>query len=178
MERILNKAGGENVILDLEVQSETGTESRTAMLKDLQVDPIQDTYLHADFYQIFMDKEITVNATVRLINTPIGVANGGVLQHVRRELTITCLPDRLMDALELDVSGLDIGDSLHIRDIELPEGVTTPEEGHLTVAVVAAPSVAEVEEEELEEEVELEEEGEEKAEEAKDKPEATGSEES
>jgi large subunit ribosomal protein L25 len=85
-----------------------------------------------------------------------------VLQHVRRELNVSCLPDKLIDTLELDVSGLEIGSALHIRDIVLPEGITTLEEGDLTVALVAAPS-AEVEEAPVEEV-----EGEEGAEEAPD----------
>ena len=157
LERLLRQAGGENIILDLQVKSDSGTESKRAMLKDIQVDPVKDTYVHADFYEISMDKEITVAVPIQLINTPVGVTNGGVLQHIRRELTITCLPDKLINVFDLDVSGLDIGDSIHIRDIELPEGITSAEEGHLTVAVVAAPTV-EVEEKEEEEEIGLEEE--------------------
>jgi large subunit ribosomal protein L25 len=161
LQGILNKAGGENVILDLEVTSDSGTETKRAMLKDLQIDPLEDTILHADFYEISMDKEITVDVSIQLVNTPVGVTNGGILQHVRRELTITCLPDNLVDSIELDVSDLDVGDSIHIRDMVLPEGITSEDEGHLTVAVVAAPTVsAEVEEEEeegMEEEEEQEE---------------------
>ncbi|MBW2617231.1 MAG: 50S ribosomal protein L25, partial [Deltaproteobacteria bacterium] len=156
LERLLRQAGGENIIVDLQVKSDSGTESKKAMLKDLQIDPVQDTYIHADFYEISMDKEITVAVPIQLINTPVGVTNGGVLQHIRRELTITCLPDKLINVFDMDVSGLDIGDSIHIRDIELPEGITTAEEGHLTVAVMAAPTVEEEAEEE--EEIGLEEE--------------------
>ncbi|MCD6296504.1 MAG: 50S ribosomal protein L25 [Deltaproteobacteria bacterium] len=143
LERLLKQAGGENIILELQVKSDKGTESKRAMLKDLQVDPVKDTYVHADFYEISMDKEITVAVPIQLINTPVGVTNGGILQHIRRELTITCLPDKLINVFDLDVSGLDIGDSIHIRDIELPEGITTAEEGRLTVAVMAAPTVEE-----------------------------------
>jgi large subunit ribosomal protein L25 len=133
---------------------------KNVMLKELQIDPIAETYLHADFYEISMDKEITVNIAVQLRNTPIGVTQGGILQHVRRELSISCLPDKLVDTLELDVAGLDIGDSLHVRDIEVPAGIKLLDEEHLTVAVVAAPSVmpeaeeVEGEEEELEAEAE------------------------
>jgi large subunit ribosomal protein L25 len=145
------------------------------MLKELLVDPIKDTYLHADFYEISMYKEITVAVPIHLLNTPIGVTNEGILQHVRRELTISCLPDKLIESLDIDVSGLDIGDSLHVRDIELPDGITTSEDGHLTIAVVAAPTVMPEEKEEEVEEGELEE-GE--LEEEAVKPEAESSEES
>jgi large subunit ribosomal protein L25 len=90
------------------------------------------------------------------MNTPVGVANGGVLQHIKRDLTITCLPDKLIDSFQLDVSGLDIGDSVHIRDIELPVGITSEEEVSLTVALVAAPTVEAEKEEEEEMELEAE----------------------
>jgi large subunit ribosomal protein L25 len=154
LEGIIKRSGGENIILDLKVKSEDGTQTWNVILKDLQVDPIKDTYLHADFYEISMDKEITVNVPIHLINTPAGVEEGGILQHVRRELTVSCLPDKLIEALELDVSRLEIGDSAHIRDLVLPEGITSLDEEDLTIAVVAAPTVMpeEAEEEEVEEE--------------------------
>ena len=117
-----------------------------------------------------MDRKITVDIPIQLINTPIGVTNGGVLQHVKRELAISCLPDKLIDALELDVSGLEIGDSLHVRDIELPEGIVALDEDDMSVAVVAAPTVVpkEGEEEEVEEKVAEEETAETEAENAEE----------
>ncbi|MBW1817544.1 MAG: 50S ribosomal protein L25 [Deltaproteobacteria bacterium] len=150
---------GENIILDLQVTSDKGMETRKAILKELQLDPVRNSYIHADFYEISMDKAITVDIPIRLLNTPVGVTNGGILQQVRRELNISCLPSALVDTLELDVSELDIGDAVHIRDLNIPEGIELLEEAHLTVAVVAAPTVAAEpeEEEELEEEVEGEE---------------------
>ena len=157
LNRIMKHSSGDNVIIDLQFQSDHGAETRKVMLKELLLDPIKDTCLHADFYEISMDKEITVGIPIRLINTPEGVALGGVLQHIRRELTISCLPSNLIDFFELDVESLQIGDSLHIRDIEIPEGITSLDEDHLTVAIVAAPTVVEEEEEEEEEGVEGEE---------------------
>jgi len=170
--RITKQGKGENIILDLQVKSDHGEETRKAMLKDLMVDPVNGAYLHADFYEISMDKEITVDIPVTLVNTPMGVTEeGGFLQHIRRTITVSCLPDNLIDFLELDVSELDIGGTIHIRDIEFPEGITCAEEGHLTVAVVSAPGGGIEEEEEgleegIEEETEASEEG--TAEESKD----------
>jgi large subunit ribosomal protein L25 len=154
MKKLIKKATGENIILGLEIASPGGKESKSVMIKELQTDPIKDYLLHADFYEIAMDQVLTLNVPIHLVNTPIGVSNGGILQHVRRELTISGLPGQLVEHLEVDVSQLDIGDSVHISDIEPPEGITFLEEGHLTVAVVAAPTVAEeeAEEEEIEEE--------------------------
>ena len=160
LERLMRQSAAENIVLDLKIQSDDGSETRSVILKELQVDPTKDIYLHVDFCEISMDKEITVHVPISLTGTPAGAQEGGVLQHVRRELNITCLPDKLIDTLELDVSGLEIGSALHIRDIVLPEGMTTLEEGDLTVALVAAPT-AEVEEAPAEEV-----EGEEGAEEA------------
>jgi large subunit ribosomal protein L25 len=173
LERALKHGGGENLILDLLVQTDQGTETRKAILKDLMIDPVKETCLHVDFYEISMDREITVDIPIRLINTPVGVTDGGVLQQVTRQLTISCLPDKIIEALELDVSGLAIGDALHVKDIELSEGMKTEEDEELTVALVAAPSVAEEEvaAEEIEEEAAAEAE-------VESEPEATGTEES
>jgi len=157
---LLKEAGGENVILGLNIESDAGVDTRTVMLKELQIHPIKPIILHADFHEISMDKELTVDIPIHLVNTPEGVTRGGILQHVKRELSVTCLPDKLVEYLEVDVSGLDIGDAVHISDIKLPEGLEVNEEDHLTVAVVSPPTVIS---EEVEEEVEeeMEEEGEE-----------------
>jgi len=152
LERLLKQGSSDNVILDLQVQSDQGNETHKAIIKDILVDPVKDIFLHADFYEISMDKEITVDVPIRLVNSPVGVTEGGILQHIRRKLNISCLPDKMIDALELDVSGLAIGDSVHVEDIDLPEGIVSLEEGHLTVATVAAPTVAEEAEEEVIEE--------------------------
>jgi large subunit ribosomal protein L25 len=156
LESMLQKAASENIIMDLKIKSGKRAKTKKVMLKELQVDPINDTYLHADFYEISMTQKITVPIPIHLVNTPVGVTEGGVLQHVRRELTVSCMPDDLLDTLEVDVSGLNIGDSLHIRDIVLPGNIKLEEDDHLTVAVVAAPTVKEEELEEAEEELEAE----------------------
>ena len=154
LKRIIMKSASDTMILNLEVQSDQGTETRKVMLKELMTDPVKDAFLHADFYEISMDKEITVDIPIRLTGTPEGVTMGGILQHVRRELTISCLPDNLIDSIEVDVSALKIGEALHIDDIVLPEGVISVDEGHLAIAAVNAPSItAAVKGEEGEEEL-------------------------
>ena len=152
LEVILKNAKSENVILDLVMETGKGTETKKSMIKELQVDPLSQRLIHADFYEISMDQEITVNVQIHLVNTPVGVTNGGIQQQVRREISISCLPDKLVEKIELDVSNLDIGESYHISDLVLPDGVRSEDEGHLAVVIIAAPSVEpEVEEEELEE---------------------------
>jgi large subunit ribosomal protein L25 len=168
LDGIIKQTSVENIIIGLQIESDEGSETKTVMsksvmLKELQVDPIKNTYLHADFYEVSMEREITVGVPIQLLNTPEGVLEGGILQHVRREIEITCLPDQMVEHLDVDVSGLEIGDSIHIRDIVLPEGLTTIQDESLTVAVVAAPTIV-PEVEEIEEIEGLEEEEEEEKE--------------
>jgi large subunit ribosomal protein L25 len=149
----LKKAGkGENSILDLKIETGQGEMTKKVMVKELVVDPIKSGFIHADFYEISNDRELTLPIHIRLQNVPVGVMEGdGVLQQIRRELVISCFPDKLVESLEVDVAHLDIGDKLRIRDLELPEGMRTNVEGHLTVAVVNIKGAIEEEEEEVEE---------------------------
>lgn len=152
LQGILKRVSQESAIIDLRMGENQGeAQDVTVMIKELQVDPIRGDYLHADFYEISMDKEITADIAINLVGEPVGVTKGGILQYIRRELTISCLPDKLIERLDVDVSGLDVGDAVHIEDIHLPEGISTAQEAHLTVAVVAAPTVEEAPEEEAEE---------------------------
>jgi large subunit ribosomal protein L25 len=127
-------------------------------LKELQVDPVKQFFRHADFHEIAMDEEITLEIPIELTGTPAGVEEGGILENIRRYLSISCLPDKLVDKISVDVSGMGIGDTLHIKDIPLPAGLTVQEEEDLAVATVSAPSVEEEAEAEEAEEVEEEEE--------------------
>lgn len=162
----LEKAGkGENAILDLKIQTDQGETTKKVMVKELTVDPLKNTFVHADFYEISNDREITLPIPVHLLNTPLGVAEeGGILQQIRREVTITCFPDKLIEFLEIDISNLNVGDTVRIGDLELPEGIQILEEPNLTVAVVniKGSALADLEaEEEAEEELEEAVEGEE-----------------
>jgi large subunit ribosomal protein L25 len=152
----------ENVIFDLRIEANGKSQSKKVMIKELQRDPVTRDCLHVDFCEISMAKEIEANIFLQLVNTPIGVTNGGVLEHIRRELSVVCLPTDLVDVIEIDVSGLDIGDALHVRDITLPPGLTSSEDEDLTIATVVAPTItaeAEEVEEEGVEEIESEETG-------------------
>lgn len=165
LERLLRQGAGESSLIDVQVQGENKADQYTVILKELQVDPVKQFFRHADFHEIAMDEEITLEIPIELTGTPEGVEEGGILENIRRYLTVSCLPDKLVDKLSVDVSDMGIGDSLHIKDIPLPPGLTVQEEGDLAVATVAAPSMeAEPGAEEAEEEHE-EDTGEEAAEE-------------
>jgi len=142
LDMIMKKKTGENVIIGLQIETDKGTDSKTVILKELHSDPVKTDYLHADFYEISMDKELTVDIALHFINIPKGVVNGGMLQPIRREITVSCLPDKLVDFIEVDVSELEIGQSLHIKDVTLPDGIKSLLDLDLTVATVMAPSIA------------------------------------
>lgn len=137
LQALIKSTSSENIILQLRIESEQGVEARSVILKELQTDPIKPVYYHADFYEIAMDKELTLNIALHLVGTPVGVAKDGMLQHVKRELQVSCLPGNMVESIEVDVSGLDIGDAVHVKDIVLPEGIRSLEDEEETVASVA-----------------------------------------
>lgn len=152
LKKMLKGKSAESIIFDLRIDSDEKGQSRKVMIKEIQRDPVTRDYLHVDLYEIAMEKELEVDIPVSLINTPIGVTKGGVLQQIQRELGVLCLPKDLVDKLDIDVSGLDIGQSLHIEDISFPPGLKSTEDSSLTIATVVAPTTTAEAEEEAEEE--------------------------
>lgn len=165
LEKLIRTGAGENVIIDLAIETGESTLSHRAMLKEIQMDPLKQTILHVDLYEISMDKKIEVEVPITLTGTAKGVSDeGGILQQVSRTLEISCLPDNIPDSFELDVTDLEIGDSLHVSDLKIPQDIEVLVEGELTIATVVPPTKIEEiepevpeEEEEEREEVEAEE---------------------
>lgn len=130
------KTKKENIFIKLRIEGEKSLEKLT-MIKELQIEPVSRRFYHADFYEIRMDHKLTVDVPLRFVGTPIGVENGGELQHLKRELKVSCLPAVLPEHIDVDVSGLDIGSSLKVQDIRVPEGVEVLDPGDVGVAIVA-----------------------------------------
>lgn len=154
LEKVIKGKTAENIIFDLRIDSDDKGQSKRVRIKEMQRVPVSRDYLHIDLYEIPTGKEIEADIPVNLMNTPIGVTNGGILQHIRRVLGVSCMPEDLVDKIDIDVSALDIGQSLHIGDISFPPGLKSMEDENLTIATVVAPTIEEkeVEEEEVEEE--------------------------
>jgi large subunit ribosomal protein L25 len=173
LERIFKTGNVGQVLLNLVIQN--GQEStRPAMIKELQAHPVSGNYLHIDFYEIDLERKIRVGVPIVTIGNPIGVEMGGLLQIVRREIEVLCLPTQIPEAIEVDVTNMDVGDSIHVEEIQVEGDVEIPADVNFTVITCLAPKVEaepEVEEEELDEEAEAAE-GEE-AEDDKEAPEAT-----
>lgn len=119
---------------------------KLSLIKELQVQPLTGKFYHADFYEVDMKHKLTVEVSLRFIGKPIGVENGGELQHIKREIKVSCLPTNLPDHIDVDVAGLDIGDSIKIRELTIPEGITVLDLPDSAVAAVAVIKIAKVEE--------------------------------
>jgi large subunit ribosomal protein L25 len=143
-------SSGENTIFQLEIDGEVGQE-RQAIVRDLQRHPLKETLLHADLYRISMDVEITVSVTIVLQGMSREVSDvGGVINQLLHEVEIQCLPSLIPHELPIDVSHLGIGEVLHVRDLQIPQGIqilAAPDEVVASVSVrgeevAAEPSVA------------------------------------
>jgi large subunit ribosomal protein L25 len=125
-----------NIFIKLLIEGEERLE-KLSLMKDLQIEPVTRRFYHADFYEVRMDRKLTIDIPLHFTGIPVGVQNGGELQHLKRDLKVSCLPADLPDFIDLDVSGMDIGNSIKVQDITVPEGITVLDQGDIGVAMVA-----------------------------------------
>jgi len=141
LETLLHKSGaGLNTLIDLSV----GGRTETVLVKELQRHPVHGRYQHVDFFKVDLTQKITVSVPIHFVGKARGVEFGGILDHPLRELEVECLPRAIPEFVEVDVSALEVGQSIHVSDLRLPEGVEVKTEGTLPVASVVLPA-AEVE---------------------------------
>jgi large subunit ribosomal protein L25 len=138
---------------------------RTAMLKELQRHPVSGNFIHADFYEVAMDRKINVMIPIVTVGQSKGVELGGMLQIIRHEVEAFCIPSNIPEVIEIDITDLDIGESVHVEDIELEGDVEILHDVNFTILTVLSIRKAEEEEGEEGEETEGEAEAEEGAEE-------------
>jgi large subunit ribosomal protein L25 len=150
LRRVLTGQGGLHAILDVVLEGQKTTHA--SILKDYQQDPIRGHISHIDLQEVRLDQPIQASVTVQLVGEPVGAKEGGVLSQVQREINVEALPMEIPDHIDLDVSGMAIGDTLRLADLAPMEGVTyldNPEE--TVLASVGLPTRVE-EPEEVEEE--------------------------
>jgi large subunit ribosomal protein L25 len=139
---MLSHASGENILVELEIAGEKT--NRMALVQEVQHSPVGGIILHVDFHAVSMDEKIHAEVPLEGIGIANGVKNfGGLLEQSLRTLAIECLPRDLPDRVTVDVSALNIGDAIHVRDIQLPSGVTAKVQADLTAFSVLAPVVEE-----------------------------------
>lgn len=171
---LLRSGLGENVIITLNFDDQKNGDKKV-LIREIQRDPVWEDILHVDFQQISLTKKLTINVPIELLGTPVGVQqDGGILQHVLRELEVECLPTEIPEKIEVDVTNLKIGDSVHVGDIKLEKAEILSDPHGSIVSVVpptvfkepeVAPAAAEEEPEVIGEKKEEEEEKAEKKEE-------------
>lgn len=121
----------------------TALADKVALVKEMQYHPINGDVIHADLYEVDLTAKITVNVPLHFIGKAEGVVRGGILQPIVREIEVECLPLDIPEFFNVDVSALDIGDSVHIEELGMPEGVTAVYESNLALVTVVPPSVEE-----------------------------------
>ena len=137
---MLSHAAGENILVELEIAGK----SRLALVQEIQHAPLGGAVLHIDFHAVSMDEVIQADVPLEPVGTANGVKNmGGLLEQSLRTLAIECLPKDLPDVIKVDVTALDVGHAIHVREIQLPSGVTTKVQPDLTAFSVLAPTVEE-----------------------------------
>ena len=130
----------EGVIINLNIKDDKKHKSRPCLIKEIQHDPVHGDIVHVDFNQISLTKEIKVNVPIIAKGEAVGVKlEGGSLEHVLWEIEIECLPVNIPKDIEVDVSSLKLGESIHIRDIIVPSGVKIVNDPGAIIISVAAP---------------------------------------
>ena len=138
--KILRSQSGSTALISVSITGAKSKPKRTALLRDFQVDPVEGQVLHADLFEISMDKPIRVKVPVHVIGgTPAGVKEGGILHYNTRELHVECLPAALPDYIEVDASPLAIGQGIHLKEIAKKEGVRYLDDPEQMVVSVAVP---------------------------------------
>jgi large subunit ribosomal protein L25 len=139
---LIHHSVSENLLVDLSVENDARSK-RLALVQEIQHHPLDGKVLHVDFHEVAENEKVTVQVPVETTGESVGVKAGGVLEHVLFKLKVRCLPKDLPEQIVVDVSALEIGKSIHIADVKVPEGVEIMGDKHITVVAVAAPRAEE-----------------------------------
>lgn len=136
LEKLLSRISADNTVVELSVEGGTSR----ALIREIQRHPFKRAILHVDFQEIVAGEKMTVRVPIRLVGTPVGVRlGGGIIDHPLRELTISVDPSSMPTQIEVDVNDLDLGDSIHVSGVKVPDGVTVLDEPGAAVVVIATP---------------------------------------
>jgi large subunit ribosomal protein L25 len=139
LSQFINKTAGEQIMVNLKFAN---GESKPALMKEYQVDPVRGELLHADFFEVSLTEELKVIVHITTIGEPVGVKRDkGILQYLLREIEVECLPDRIPGHIGIDVSGLEIGQSFRVSDLKLEEGIKILSDPEEVIVNIIAPAV-------------------------------------
>ena len=140
--QFINTTAGEQIMVDLQFAD---GESKLALVKDYQIDPTRRELLHADFFEVLLTEKVKVNVHIIPTGEAIGVKrDAGILQNLLRDIEIECLPDKIPGHIKLDISGLEIGQSFHVSDLQPEEGIKVLTDPGEVIVNIIAPLVEEV----------------------------------
>jgi large subunit ribosomal protein L25 len=142
LETVLKQGAAGQLLLNLIVENGE-TFNRPAMIKEVQRKPLSREFLHVDFYEIDMHRKIVVPIPVATTGKCKGVEAGGMLQIIRRELEVLCLPTQIPATIDIDITDLDMGESIHVEDIPLAGDLEVPHDINFTVVTVLSPKAVE-----------------------------------
>jgi large subunit ribosomal protein L25 len=137
LEKLLRDAGEESKLLQLSFDGDTGSQTKQVLIREVQVHPYRKRFLHVDFYEVPLDRAIIVDVPVGLVGEAIGVKKGGIVNLVRRTLSVRCLPGAIPEKLQIDVSGMDLGSAIRVGDLK--ESYEVLDEDTVTVVNIMAP---------------------------------------
>ncbi len=137
-ERVIHTKAGGNVVINLKVSGAKKSD-HTVIIKEIQHHPVDDAIRHVDLTVISLTEKIRVYVNVTVKGESIGVKEGGILDVVRHQVEVECLPTQIPEKLEVDISGLNIGDSIHVKDINFPQGVVCLLQAEEVVVAVHTP---------------------------------------
>jgi large subunit ribosomal protein L25 len=143
--RLVHQHRIEGILINLKLKDDKKRNSRFCLIKEIQYDPVHGDIIHVDFNEISLTKAIKVNVPVIAIGEPVGVKQeGGSLEHILWEIEVECLPTNIPKEIQVDVSPLKLGDSIHIKDLTIPSDVKVLNDPGAIVLSVAAPMKEEV----------------------------------
>jgi len=163
-EQVVKKMHGENILISLSIDDNGSSKQETVMVRGIQYHPVSDELLHIDFYKIRLDEKITTRINIVLTGDAPGAKEGGVLDHSIRDVEVSCLPDKIPGHFEVDVTQLEIGSSIHVRDLKISEDVEVLADPDQAIVSIVPPTIIKEEEVAVEEEPEVVGEGEEEVE--------------
>lgn len=137
---LVRSEAGLNTLFELDVEGGGELQGKPVLVRDLQRDPVKGDYLHADLLAVDLQQKLQVAVPIHVTGKARGVEFGGILDHSLREIELLCLPTAIPKEITVDVSELDVGSTLHVRDLVLPAGVELRSDADLSVISVVLPA--------------------------------------
>jgi large subunit ribosomal protein L25 len=137
IDKTLHTHAGGNVLVNLEI---AGDKSRTVMFKDILRHPLKGTVMHVDLLEVNLNETVEIEVPVHLTGKAAGLAFGGIVQHETRTITIECLPSQIPDSIDVDITALNVGQSIHVKDIKFAQGLKAVDDEELTIVSIVSPT--------------------------------------